>query len=271
MTTEDLPTTEKIGDDDNPYNDEETVTVPENDNTTIPSEGTPEYAAEMAKRGGASDEEVAQVLEAERAKDPNYVKPEDEPKDEPEEPKDEPKDESKGETDETVPDLEAFQREATENEGKLSDASIDKLVEAGIGTKEQIEKFVAEQYAQSTQVAEMQLNSLYTEVGGKDKYATMVEWAKVNMSDSEKLNYNKDVNSGDYDTIRRAIGGLKSKYTKANGEPPKQRVRGNGNAGASADVYRSQAQVSADMNDPRYAKDPAFQERVFQKLKRSNI
>ena len=38
-----------------------------------------------------------------------------------------------------------------------------------------------------------------------------------------------------------------------------------------ADVFRSQAEVVEAMSDPRYDRDPAYRQDVFEKLGRSNI
>ena len=38
-----------------------------------------------------------------------------------------------------------------------------------------------------------------------------------------------------------------------------------------ADVFRRQAEVVAAMQDPRYDRDPAYRNDVFEKLNRSNI
>ena len=37
------------------------------------------------------------------------------------------------------------------------------------------------------------------------------------------------------------------------------------------DVFRSQAEVVAAMNDPRYDRDPAYRQDVFAKLDRSDL
>ena len=47
-------------------------------------------------------------------------------------------------------------------------------------------------------------------------------------------------------------------------------VTGRG-ARETQDVFRSQAEVVAAMNDPRYDKDPAYREDVFNKLSRSDV
>ena len=42
-------------------------------------------------------------------------------------------------------------------------------------------------------------------------------------------------------------------------------------AKSGSDVFRSQAEVVAAMDDPRYDKDPAYRQDVFNKLERSNL
>ena len=43
------------------------------------------------------------------------------------------------------------------------------------------------------------------------------------------------------------------------------------NAGQPADVFRSPAEVVAAMQDPRYDRDPAYRQDVFDKLGRSDV
>jgi hypothetical protein len=42
-------------------------------------------------------------------------------------------------------------------------------------------------------------------------------------------------------------------------------------AAQTGDVFRSQAEVVAAMGDPRYDRDPAYRQDVFDKLDRSNV
>ena len=39
----------------------------------------------------------------------------------------------------------------------------------------------------------------------------------------------------------------------------------------SRDAFRSQAEVVAAMSDPRYDKDPAYRQDLYDKLERSNV
>ena len=69
--------------------------------------------------------------------------------------------------------------------------------------------------------------------------------------------------------IQLAVTGLKAEYEKANGFEG-QMLTGKA-AQPQVDVFRSQAEVVAAMQDPRYDNDPAYRNDVFQKLGRSNI
>ena len=62
-----------------------------------------------------------------------------------------------------------------------------------------------------------------------------------------------------------AAQGLKSQYEIANGFEG-QMLTGKG-APNKTDVFRSQAEVIQAMNDPRYDKDPAYRNDVFEKTK----
>ena len=44
-----------------------------------------------------------------------------------------------------------------------------------------------------------------------------------------------------------------------------------GKAARTLDGFRSQAEVVAAMNDPRYDNDPAYRQDVYDKLERSNV
>jgi hypothetical protein len=65
-----------------------------------------------------------------------------------------------------------------------------------------------------------------------------------------------------------AISGLKARFEAAVGSDPSL-VRGSAAAGGAGAGYQSRAEVTADMKDPRYKKDPAYRAAVQAKLSRS--
>ena len=70
-------------------------------------------------------------------------------------------------------------------------------------------------------------------------------------------------------SIRLAAAGLQAQYEAQNGFEGEM-LTGRA-AQPQVDAFRSQAEVVAAMQDPRYDNDPAYRQDVFQKLERSNL
>ena len=106
-------------------------------------------------------------------------------------------------------------------------------------------------------------------VGGEQQYETLVNWASENMPKNFIDAFDDLINTGSTDMIKLAVAGLNSAYEIAFGSDG-QTFTGKGGVDA-ADVFRSQAEVVQAMADPRYDRDPAYRQDVFDKLNRSNI
>jgi hypothetical protein len=152
-------------------------------------------------------------------------------------------------------------------DGKLSDATYEKLSKAGIN------KGVADGYIAGQQALAAQIRTeVFTAVGGEEAYTEMVTWAKDALSPADITAYNTAVNSGDKSAMKLAVDGLKARYTADNGSSPTLIGGGSGNgAQVSGDVFRSTAELTTAMKDPRYATDPAYRTDVANRLSRSNI
>jgi hypothetical protein len=152
-------------------------------------------------------------------------------------------------------------------DGKLSDATYDRLAKAGIA-RTTADGYIAGQQALANQVR----NEVFASAGGEEAYSEIVQWASTNMSDAEINAYNKAMNGGDTNVMKLAVDGLKARFTAANGTTPKLLNGGSGNGSqAQGDVFRSNAELTTAMKDPRYATDPAYRDDVKAKLGRSNI
>ena len=116
---------------------------------------------------------------------------------------------------------------------------------------------------------EAQVNDVKAFAGGDEAYTGLVDWAAENMPKNFVDAFDNLVSFGDTDMIKLAVAGLKSAYDDQNGYEGEM-LTGRG-AAPQVDVFRSQAEVVAAMQDPRYDKDPAYRQDVFQKLDRSNI
>ena len=121
----------------------------------------------------------------------------------------------------------------------------------------------------SADLTDQQVNNIYGVVGGQENYQRVIEWSKDNLDQSDIEAFDSLVDSGNDRMIALAVSGLNSLMEKnvgfegemATGRAPRQQ----------ADVFRSQAEVVAAMQDPRYDRDPAYRNDVFEKLGRSNI
>jgi hypothetical protein len=160
-------------------------------------------------------------------------------------------------------DFNAFSTEYAQN-GELSTATYDALEKAGV-PKEIVDAYIAGQEAQ----AQAMITDIQGQFGGAEGYSQMVGWAASNMSKQEITAFNKVMDGGDVDSIKLAITGLQAKYKSAVGDEPSLLNGGNGDD--QGDAFRSTAEITAAMSDPRYAKDAAYRADVQAKIGRSNV
>ena len=126
-----------------------------------------------------------------------------------------------------------------------------------------------QQQAQPAEISESQVNQIKNAAGGEQAYANIINWAKSNVP-AEQINaFDEVVNSGSVQAINLAVAGLKAQYDNANGVEGRM-VTGKPPTN-SGDVFRSQQELVAAMNDPRYDRDPAYRQDVIQKLDRSDL
>ena len=160
-------------------------------------------------------------------------------------------------------DMTSLQNEYSEK-GELDAKSYAALEKVGI-TKEYVDNYISGQQA----LAEKYSTEIKNTVGGDTAYQEMVDWASENMTEGEKQAYNKAVNSTDMETVKLAVNALKGQFERANGTEPKLMA---GKATPSVEQgFQSWAQVTEAMANPKYAKDPAYQAEVKQKLENSNL
>ena len=159
--------------------------------------------------------------------------------------------------------MENLQQEYNEN-GQLNDKSYEALEKAGI-PKDYVDAFINGQAA----LAKQQGDEVKSVVGGDEVYNQMAEWAKENLTESEKKAYNDTINSKNLDSIKLAVAGLKAKFDQANGSEPNL-LQGKASP-TNEGSFESWAQVTEAMADPRYSKDVAYQNAVKAKLANSDL
>ena len=158
--------------------------------------------------------------------------------------------------------FESMSEEYMEN-GELSSDTYAELESKGIP------KNIVDAYIQGQQsIANNVKGDIFNSVGGEENYTQMTEWAADNMNQAEKDAFNLAVNSGDMAQAKLAVEALNARYKNMVGVEPN--LVG-GRPSESVDTYQSWAQVTTDMKNPAYSKDPAFRATVEKKLGRSKL
>jgi hypothetical protein len=123
--------------------------------------------------------------------------------------------------------------------------------------------------AESPDLTEGEVNQIQNSAGGEEGYKQLMAWSGENLDQADIEAFDALVESGNARLIRLAVSGLRSEMEKAVGFDGEM-VTGRA-PNQPADVFRSQAEVVKAMSDPRYDRDPAYRNDVFEKLSRSDI
>ncbi len=159
-------------------------------------------------------------------------------------------------------DFDKIQSEFNQN-NTLSEETYKEMESKGI-PKAMVDSYIEGQKS----LGEQYLKEIYEFAGGENTYQEMSQWASENLSESEIDAFNKSVTSKNQSEARLAIDGMMSRYRTNGGVEPNLV---SGKASASVESYQSWRQVTKDMANPEYQKDPAFRESVQKKLSRSKL
>ena len=155
------------------------------------------------------------------------------------------------------------------NDGQVSAEVLEEL--GKLDSNELISAYIEMQgqQPQTKDLSDQQAADIKNMAGGDASYDALTQWAANTLDESFITAYDNIVETGDMKMIQLALAGLQAEYERQNG------FEGNMVTGKAArpqvDVFRSQAEVVAAMQDPRYDNDPAYRNDVFEKLGRSEI
>ena len=195
------------------------------------------------------------------------------------------------ETESQVKDVEETPTEVPVNHTIISEASSE-FFEKGELTKETLDKFsgmssqdLVQAYMEMSKanpqeqsqwqppdapdLTDNEVNSIKNSVGGEAQYQNMVNWASQNLPASTIEAFDSLINSGNAGAIQLAVNGLRQQYESTNGY--EGRMLSGRSSNTSGEVFRSQPELVAAMNDPRYDRDPAYRQDVLEKLDRSDL
>ena len=170
---------------------------------------------------------------------------------------------------ETIQDASA---EYYENEGSLSAETMEKFGQ--MDAKDLVNAFMAIQENTDPSdnypdLTDAEMNTVYNSVGGEAEYDKLTSWAADNMDDKALDAFNTVIDQGNPTAIQLAVAGMKAEYDNSEGYEGRM-IQGKAPR-SSGDAFRSQAEVVKAMSDPRYDKDPAYRQDLYDKLERSNV
>ena len=149
--------------------------------------------------------------------------------------------------------------------GDVSEESRKSIEEMGL-PREIIDSYIEGQKS----MLESQFNAIYSEVGGEENYGAMLEWAGENIPEDEQEAFNESVLNGTPAQMMFAIKSLASRWGGAESKASPLLQGSTGSVNASG-AFRSLAQVTEAMRDPRYTKDAAYRKDVEARLANSNV
>ena len=157
------------------------------------------------------------------------------------------------------------------NDGNLSEETMEKF--SGMSAQDLVQAYMAIQ--ENTDPADSypdltdaDMNTVYNSVGGEAEYGKLTSWAADNMDETALDAFNSIIDQGNPTAIQIAVAGMKAEYDNAEGYEGRMLT---GKAARTTDGFRSQAEVVKAMSDPRYDKDPAYRQDLYDKLERSNV
>lgn len=151
-------------------------------------------------------------------------------------------------------------------QGQLSEDTYKSLEASGLN-RNLVDSYIEGQQAlQASGEAE-----LLSEIGGREAYEQISEWASEALSENQLDAYNKALETGTDEQASLALDWLKTKYEASNGVSPSSFIQG-GTKGSGESAFESRAQVLAAMSErdargkKRYEVDPAYRKEIQRRL-----
>lgn len=155
--------------------------------------------------------------------------------------------------------------------GKITEDDYEKLGEAGF-SKQVIDTYLdglrgAANPAED--IKDAQLNDILSVTGGEEGYSKLREWTQANVPDETLKAFDKILDTQDPTMIKVAVQGFAAQMREAEGYEP-QLINGR-TAVNNTNTFRTQAELTKAMSDPRYGKDEAYTLSVYDRLKESKV
>ena len=148
--------------------------------------------------------------------------------------------------------------------GQLSKDSYDKLTKMGY-PRQVVDAYIQGQMA----LVDRGTQAIMSEIGGQEGFKEMHDWASQSLTQDEIDSYNAILETGSQQQASFAVKGMYARFKSANGKTPK--LIGGTQSQSAGTSFRSVAEVTRAMSDPRYKTDSAYRKDVERKLANSDV
>ena len=149
--------------------------------------------------------------------------------------------------------------------GELNEEQYSKLAEAGI-TKDMVDNYIAGQEAAVAQLT----GAAYGEFeGGEADFKAAQEWARENMTADDIAALDVQLGSDKPSIVAAGAKALAEAFAKNAPVTPGRQVIGGGNRVTDGEYFESARQMKEAMASDEYRTDPAFRQKVAEKMHRS--
>ena len=158
-----------------------------------------------------------------------------------------------------------------EETGSITEDDYQKLGEAGF-SKQVIDTYlngIGRESNPAEDIKESQLEDILSVTGGEEGYSKLRDWTQKNMPDETLKAFDKILDTQDPTMIKVAVQGFAAQMREAEGYEP-QLINGR-TATSNTNTFKTQAEMTNAMNDPRYLKDEAYTLSVYDRLRDSKV
>ena len=118
-------------------------------------------------------------------------------------------------------------------------------------------------------IKDAQLNDILSVTGGEEGYSKLREWTQANVPDETLKAFDKILDTQDPTMIKVAVQGFAAQMREAEGYEP-QLINGRTAVG-NTNTFKTQAELTKAMSDPRYGKDQDYTLSVYKRLENSKV
>jgi len=156
--------------------------------------------------------------------------------------------------------------EESQQEGDFKEETMNKLNE--MSQQDLAQEYLNYRASKTTEITKDDIQNIYNIAGGEKGYKDMMTWANQNIPKQDLEMFDAVLEQNNPLAAFFAVQALNYRYNDAMG------VDGEMLTGKAVKTeipgFRSQAELVAAMNDPRYDNDPAYRQDVLTKLEQSN-